>query len=64
MKDASHPEFYDGWSHDRLVEKILWLQEALWEQHGAVSDAARRWRKIGYDTGYSAGYDEATKEMA
>ena len=30
----------------------------------AVDDAARRWRKIGYEDGYAAGYDDALEHAA
>jgi flagellar biosynthesis/type III secretory pathway protein FliH len=36
-------------------------QNALRAQQDAVNDAARRWREIGYEDGYSKGYEEALR---
>lgn len=46
-------------SLDSLLGKIAELREQLTAQHNAVNEAALNWRKIGYDAGYSEGFNEA-----
>lgn len=65
--------FIDAASSDLVAlttEDARFLIDALEERdqqiratHGAVDDAARRWRKIGYEDGYAAGYDDALRGL-
>lgn len=42
-----------------LCTRLAEAEAMLRAQQGAVSDAAERWHKIGYDEGYAKGYEDA-----
>lgn len=52
------PRFYDGWDREQLLAKIFELQKMLKSQQESVNDAYRNGRKLGYEQGWSDGYNE------
>ena len=60
-------ELNDGRALSLLDCKFLFeahelRRHQLNQQQQAVSDAAERWRQIGYEEGYAAGYDKAAED--
>jgi len=45
-----------------LWQRFQNAEQMLLAQQSAVDDAARRWRQIGYDDGYQAGYAKAAED--